>query len=469
MASKEFEFLTKVNNDYKKAFEASNPKGTMDWYSREMVRYDMIMEGKPFPTFLKPYFVLQSHRAMFEESTRHIMSGLETIGNAYLKDNYDFDGQIGFIGVKDRLKELCKYTQGYPWNQCCVRNDLFYHPDTGEMKYLEFNCGDPSGMGWNDVMLDMFKLLPAVKELEKKYAFHLDYLLETHEKAFIRYYQAFCEHWGYPIKEKPVIAFTLWDESTVWSDFDMFRKIYNGKGYESYVADPSDYKYDGKTLTLHGVPIDLIYRDAITDITNDEFWWNCQALVQAYKEGAVCVVNPPQAGSCDFKTIPAIMTDEKYREYFTDEQWDSYEKHVPWTRLVREGTTNLPDGKKGDLIKFLRANKSKLVLKPNDDYGGHGILIGPETEQEVWDERIDVTLAGGRWNAVQELVRIPQEEFPIMEGNKFVGFERRNVNINFWSHGGEFAGAFNRAAKGSLVNVHAGGGIMPVFFVEKKK
>jgi hypothetical protein len=56
-----------------------------------------------------------------------------------------------------------------------------------------------------------------------------------------------------------------------------------------------------------------------------------------------------------------------------------------------------------------------------------------------------------------------------MDGNKFMGFEKRNVNINFWSHGGEFAGAFNRAAVGSLVNVHQGGGIMPVFFVEEKK
>ena len=44
----------------------------------------------------------------------------------------------------------------------------------------------------------------------------------------------------------------------------------------------------------------------------------------------------------------------------------------------------------------------------------------------------------------------------------------RYVNINFWVHDGAFAGAFNRAASGQIVNVHQGGGLMPVFFVSEK-
>ena len=64
-------------------------------------------------------------------------------------------------------------------------------------------------------------------------------------------------------------------------------------------------------------------------------------------------------------------------------------------------------------------------------------------------------------------MEVPTEEFPVMDGNKFKGFAPKYVNINFWVHDGAFAGAFLRAASSEVVNVHQGGGIVPVFFVGK--
>lgn len=155
---------------------------------------------------------------------------------------------------------------------------------------------------------------------------------------------------------------------------------------------------------------------------------------------------------------------------FTDEENEALAKHIPWTRLVRERKTTFK-GEKIDLVPFVRENREKLVLKPSDGYGGFGVFVGSITKQADWEKAIATALDldGGRAYAVQELVDIPVEEFPEMEDGNLKGFAPKYVNINYWSHAGDFAGAFCRAAAGKIVNVHQGGGLVPVYFVGEKK
>ena len=63
------------------------------------------------------------------------------------------------------------------------------------------------------------------------------------------------------------------------------------------------------------------------------------------------------------------------------------------------------------------------------------------------------------------MVPIPFDEFPVVDEGKFLGFQPKNVNINFWAYDGEFGGAYVRAASGAIINVHQGGGMVPVFYV----
>lgn len=53
-------------------------------------------------------------------------------------------------------------------------------------------------------------------------------------------------------------------------------------------------------------------------------------------------------------------------------------RHVPWTRQVRDGLTRY-QGQPVPLLAFAQRNRERLVLKPNDDYGGQGVLLGWET------------------------------------------------------------------------------------------
>ena len=155
------------------------------------------------------------------------------------------------------------------------------------------------------------------------------------------------------------------------------------------------------------------------------------------------------------------MSDEKFRKYFTDEEWETMKETVPWTRFVKAGTIETFHGEKSEMVSMLKAHKDAFVLKPYVGHGGFGITIGRDVDRKTWETAVDEAAAPKHNFAVQEFVKIPVDRFPIVENDAYTGFHPRNVNINFWSHAGEFVGAFLRAATGNIINVHQGGGLVP--------
>src|SRR4029453_6370309 len=91
---------------------------------------------------------------------------------------------------------------------------------------------------------------------------------------------------------------------------------------------------------------------------------------------------------------------------------------LPWTPLVRPGTTTLPDGSQGDLAEYVLHAREDLVLKPNRSYGGTGVTVGPVTDAAAWKQLVDAAVAPGaeRWVA-QRLVPLPVSQFPVMDAD----------------------------------------------------
>ncbi|MBN1357026.1 hypothetical protein JXA40_12260 [bacterium] len=461
-------FIDTVNREYEKMVGETDPVAQLKILTEKMWEKGMFMEmhGKkhPFPTFLKPYFVDMRHRDLISRHTRNIIRGVEKVGKLFL-DGYNFEGLVHQEGL---IAELSRVDPVYPSFQVMVRLDCFYHPESGEMKFLEFNCGDPSGMGWHDAMLDIFMAMPAIKKLCERFDVHTDHLLESHLNAMLKKYREFCEVKGFPAKENPVFAIVCWKESTIITDVLEIVETYKRRGYTAVFADPADFKYDGEHVTVNGTLIDAVYRDAIDDFIKPEFWPHCQDIISAYRDGNICFVNPVRAATGDFKTLPAIMSDEKYRKLFTEEEWQTMLETVPWTRLIRPGEKVNYMGETAEITELMKGNKDAFVLKPNVGYGGFGIFIGLDCSQNDWNNAVDKAAQPGADCAVQEFVRIPLDTFPVVENDQYLGFQPRKVNINYWSHAGEFAGAFLRAAVGNIINVHQGGGLVPVFFLSEK-
>jgi len=55
------------------------------------------------------------------------------------------------------------------------------------------------------------------------------------------------------------------------------------------------------------------------------------------------------------------------------------------------------------------------------------------------------------------------EEFPVIDDN--MTWKNKNVNINFFAFDGQFGGGFTRISDGTIINVHQGGGLIPICYV----
>jgi hypothetical protein len=77
----------------------------------------------------------------------------------------------------------------------------------------------------------------------------------------------------------------------------------------------------------------------------------------------------------------AVASDERNAHLFTPVEREAIRQHIPWTRVVEERTTFSPEGEPIDLLPWASEHREQLVLKPNDEYGGKGVLIGWECEQ----------------------------------------------------------------------------------------
>src|SRR6185503_3268895 len=147
---------------------------------------------------------------------------------------------------------------------------------------------------------------------------------------------------------------------------------------------PQDLEFKDNRLTFAGKQIDIVYKRLLVNeylpIMNDY-----PALLDAYRAGAICMVNSFRSKLIHKKALFAVLTDAKHAELFTQAELNAIQKHVPWTRLVRDEQSDYRNGTV-ELLEFIRNNSERLVLKPNDDYGGHGITIGWNVSAADWEK-----------------------------------------------------------------------------------
>ena len=87
------------------------------------------------------------------------------------------------------------------------------------------------------------------------------------------------------------------------------------------------------------------------------------------------------------KSLFALMSNPDFHHLYTPEELKVIKAHVPWTRTLSETETLLPSGKKVTLEQFITEHRTKLVMKPSKGYGGEGVVIGLETEQQEWGKK----------------------------------------------------------------------------------
>jgi hypothetical protein len=141
-------------------------------------------------------------------------------------------------------------------------------------------------------------------------------------------------------------------------------------------------------------------------------------------------------------------------------------RHVPWTRVVEDRRTVI-DGATVDLLPFLAVNRDRFVLKPNDDYGGTGIVLGWEVPDADWGAALGRALEAP--HIVQERIHLPEEAFPTWVDGRLDISDRIVDTAPYVFGDGWVDGCLSRISTATLVNVTAGGGsTVPTFVVSPR-
>ena len=248
-------------------------------------------------------------------------------------------------------------------------------------------------------------------------------------------------------------------------EFELFREYFESEGCSSIIASPDELEFTNGRLRASDFEIDIVYKRLLLNeylpIMREQ-----SALLDSYSARAVCMVNSFRSKIIHKKALFAVLTDARFKSLFSADEREMIAGHIPWTRRVRPGKSNYYDDEI-DLLEFINERRDRLVLKPNDDYGGHGIYIGWNIDEIGWDEAIHNALANGDY-LVQERVPTARETFPALTPDDTIEFVEQLVDLDPLLFNGKVGSAFTRLSSNELANVSAGGGMVPTFLISKK-
>jgi uncharacterized circularly permuted ATP-grasp superfamily protein len=345
-----------------------------------------------------------------------------------------------------------------PWSSS--RLDAFFRAETGYLRFVEYNAETPAGIGYGDELMRMFLESEVMKRFQDCYHVYGDagmpHLLDNILKAY--------RAWGGV--ERPQFAVVDWQDVPTLNEHEISRLYFEGVGYKGILCDPRDLEYRDGKLWAGDFRVDLIYKRVLCSELIDRLGMQC-AIVKAVRDRAVFITNSFSAKLLAKKASLAFLSDEQNSYLFDVDEVAAIEAHIPWTRRVQDRRT-VYQGKEVDLLQFIADQRENLVLKPNDDYGGHGVVIGWETSQHEWEQTIQQGLITPY--VVQEKVTLVERNFPSIIDGK-LDISPRYVDANPYVFSGEYlGGCLTRLSSASLLNVTAGkGSVVPMFVIEKKQ
>jgi uncharacterized circularly permuted ATP-grasp superfamily protein len=412
--------------------------------------------------FLRPFFLSPADEERVRRVSETIAGVAEKVTSAAMEDEQLF--QQFFLRPEE--ERLVRLPTGYGPASVSSRLDAFLLPES--LKFTEYNGEAPAGAGYSEALSDIFADLPMMGGFAKRFEVHRYPLSAKLLDALIATYL----DWGGKT-HRPQMAIVDFKEVPTWTEFEILKERFEAMQIPVVLADPRELEWDGKKLTANGKTIDLVYRRVlINDIVARPK--ECEALVKAYASGTVCFANNFRCKISHVKAFFAVLTDEKNARFFSTEEQELIQRHVPWTRVVQDVQTEY-GGEPIELLKYIRKNHKDLVLKPSDEYGGKGVTLGWEIDAKEWESAIERALPGtkrgkgeGCW-IVQERIPLRRGEFPHISANGKV--ESKNMLVDFapYLFRGKLAGFLTRLSATGLANVTSGGGQIPSFRVEPKK
>lgn len=206
--------------------------------------------------------------------------------------------------------------------------------------------------------------------------------------------------------------------------------------------------------TIYGPKrVDVLFRrvdDAFLDplVFRPDSVLGIPGIMGAYREGNISLLNAPGTGASDDKAVYSYVPD--MIKYYLNEEPILNNVHTYRCEIDSD-------------YKFVMENMEKLVIKPVDESGGYGILVGSKATKEELSEFRSAISQNRRKYIAQPIMALSTHATFIDEDNHF---EPRHIDLRTYTLLGKdrqfvLKGGLSRVAlvRGSLiVNSSQGGG-----------
>ena len=211
-----------------------------------------------------------------------------------------------------------------------------------------------------------------------------------------------------------------------------FSDIINEKSINAKLSfcAPKDIEFEDDDVLFNNEKIDLMLEFKSGMIS--------RKLLNAVKNDKLRILNGPGSGLLTDKNNVALLSEYAESSVFSEEEREIIQKHVTWTRKLRPQVTHFQH-QAIDLIPFVLENKDLFILKPAAGHAGIGIVAGKETEQEVWQQKINKAYKNNN-SIIQELIE-PQKLYYLSKNS---GGQPMNIVFGALTFGPNFGGCLLR-------------------------
>lgn len=349
---------------YAPLMEIINNIGKEDFSARSAAAKEKLRElGATFPLSEDPAEkerILPADwipRIIPAEHWRRISTGVLQRGkalNTWLTDLYNGEQTV----VPRQIVESSIFYRDVPLPEPSVLNPIHvYGPDlvhlgSDEYVVLEDNVRMPSGIAYSDALRRAG--LYAMKDFFAPYEI-------ADGRAYYSKLRASLESAApYGVEDPCIAVVTRGKEDSAYFEHSRIaeacgirlRTLADCHVEDGELRDSSD-----------GQRIDVVYRRFDEEYIKTDL----PGLEEVYREGRVCLANAPGVGVADDKAVFPYVP-EMIRHYLDEKP---ILENAPTHSLIKSG-------QRDEALSRL----DELVLKPREGYGGQGLMVGPESDEE---------------------------------------------------------------------------------------
>lgn len=306
--------------------------------------------------------------------------------------NGDASAMCDAVGISGVARDAVVRT----WDRDCVRlgrADLLR--DAGGFKLVEFNVHSRMG-GFESAALAQTVLgIPLFRQVAAEMGLGFVNTVEGLSNVLWDLIQL-------GINKSPVIAVMDWPTEFPSSNATRISTLLCERGFDAFPCNIRQVRAREGALVVADRVVNVVYRTFLLDDL-DALNPALDTVLAAVESGTINLVMGFGAELIGSKGALALLSDPANALRFTRDDRELVDRYVPWTRVLRPGST-VWQGHEMDLRDVAIRAQDDLVLKPTVGRGGQGVTAGWVTPARTWQSAVDRALDGPVRFVLQERV-----------------------------------------------------------------